>query len=126
MDDKTPRFDASYLERKRRQLTRLRDELRRTADAAETAEADIKLASNSAAHEYEDDAQRLDMLETEGHLVAHDVARLARITRALEKISDGTYGLSDLSGDQIADERLETMPDAIVTVAEQQASEGAA
>ena len=123
MGDKTPRFDASYLDRKRRQLTQLRDELRRTATAAETAEADIKLDSNSAPREYEDDAQRLDMLEIEGNLVRRDVARLARIERALEKIAEGTYGLSDVSGEAIPTDRLESMPDALNTVAEQNTSE---
>jgi len=125
MGDKTPRFDASYLERKRRQLTQLRDELRKTANAAEAAESDIKLDSASAPREYEDDAQRLDMLEIEGNLVRRDIGRLARIERALEKIAEGTYGLSDVSGEAIPTDRLESLPDALNTVAEQSASEHA-
>jgi DnaK suppressor protein len=125
MGDKRPRFDASYLDRKRRQLTELRDELRGTSNAAEAAESDIKLDSSSGPREYEDDAQRLDMLETEGNLVRRDVGRLARIERALEKIVEGTYGLSDVSGEAIPTDRLESMPDALNTVAEQNASERA-
>jgi len=71
----------------------------------------------------EDDAQRLDALEKEGNLVRRDVKRLARVERALEKITEGTYGLSDVSGQRVPEERLEAMPDAINTVAEQDASE---
>jgi DnaK suppressor protein len=120
---KPPILDAAYLERKRRQLTKLRDELRKTTNAAEAEEGSIKNESALQAHEYEDDAQKLDMLEKEGSLVSRDVARLARVERALEKIADGTYGYSDVSGQRIPDDRLEAMPDALTTLAEQKASE---
>jgi DnaK suppressor protein len=58
--------------------------------------------------------------------VARDVQRLVRVERALSKIEEGTYGYSDVSGKRIPDERLEAVPDAISTVAEQEASERAA
>jgi DnaK suppressor protein len=47
------------------------------------------------------------------------------VDRALEKIAEGTYGLSDVSGQRIPEQRLEAMPDAINTVDEQEASERA-
>jgi DnaK suppressor protein len=125
MGDKSARFDAAYLERKRRQLTRLRDELRKSTNAAEAEESDVKSDSSRQAREYEDDAQKLDMLEKEGNLVSRGIERLARVERALGKIDDGTYGFSDISGKRIPDERLEVMPDAINTVSEQEASERA-
>jgi DnaK suppressor protein len=56
-------------------------------------------------------------------LVNQDVDRLARVERALQKIDEGTYGYSDMSGEPIPDARLEAMPDAINTVQEQAASE---
>ena len=123
MSTKPPTLDAAYLERKRRQLTKLRDELRKTTNAAEAEEGSIKNESALQAHEYEDDAQKLDMLEKEGSLVSRDVERLARVERALKKIADGTYGYSDVSGQRIPDDRLEAMPDATTTLAEQKASE---
>jgi DnaK suppressor protein len=123
MGDKSARFDAAYLERKRRQLTKLRDELRKSTNAAEAEESDVKNESSLQAREYEDDAQKLDMLEKEGNLVGRGIERLARVERALSKIDEGTYGFSDSSGHRIPDERLEVMPDAINTVAEQEASE---
>jgi DnaK suppressor protein len=118
--------DAGYLDRKRRELIQLRDELRKSSNAAETEETETRDESHLHANEYEDDAQRLDSLEKEGNLVSRDVARLARVERALAKIAEGTYGLSDLSGERIPEGRLEAMPDAINTVAEQEASERSA
>jgi DnaK suppressor protein len=43
------------------------------------------------------------------------------IERALEKIKDGTYGVSDASGRPIPRDRLEAMPEAIYTVDEEAA-----
>ncbi len=123
MNHKTPRFDKVFLESKRRQLTDLRDRLRKAADTDEAEETAVKYESGAQAREYEDDAQKLAMLETEGNLVSRDVGRLARVERALQKIDEGTYGFSDVSGQPIPDARLEAMPEAINTVQEQRASE---
>jgi|HubBroStandDraft_4_1064222.scaffolds.fasta_scaffold1269232_1 DnaK suppressor protein len=120
MANQAATLGSEYLDRKRRELTRLRDALRGTADAEEAEETDINSEAGSQAREYEDDAQRLDTLELAGGLVGRDVQRLRRVERALEKIDEGTYGLSDVSGDRIPDSRLEAMPDAINTVAEQE------
>jgi DnaK suppressor protein len=125
MSDKAPRLDAAFVERKRRQLTKLREELRRSSNAAEAEESATRSESNLQAHEYEDDAQKLDTLEKQGNAVARDVQRLVRVERALSKIEEGTYGYSDVSGKRIPDDRLEAVPDAISTVAEQEASERA-
>jgi len=125
MGEKSPRFDSAYLERKRQQLTKLRDDLRKATADAQAEEANINRESNLQAREYEDDAQKLDSLEKEANLDFHDAERLVRIERALRKIDEGTYGFSDVSGQRIPDQRLEVMPDAINTVAEQEASERA-
>jgi DnaK suppressor protein len=125
MGDKTARLDAAFVERKRRQLLKLRDELRKSATATEAEESTVNNESNLQAREYEDDAQKLDTLEKEGNVVARGVERLARVERALSKIEEGTYGFSDVSGHRIPDDRLEAVPDAISTVAEQEASERA-
>jgi DnaK suppressor protein len=123
MNRKTPRFDEVFLANKRRRLLELRDQLRKTADTDQAEEAAIQDESGSQAREYEDDAQRLAMLETEGNLASRDIDRLARIERALNKIDEGTYGFSDVSGQPIPEARLEAMPDAINTVQEQGANE---
>src|SRR5271168_3288826 len=83
MSNKSSRLDAAYLEKKGRQLLRLREQLRGTTAAAEAEESGIESDSNLQAHEYEDDAQKLDMLEKTGNLVSRDLERLARVERAL-------------------------------------------
>jgi DnaK suppressor protein len=125
MSRKTARFDEVFLENKRRQLMELREQLRKTLDSDEADEAAIQDESGLQAREYEDDAQKLAILETEGNLANRDIDRLARVERALHKIDEGTYGFSDVSGQPIPDARLEAMPDAINTVQEQGASERA-
>lgn len=123
MVNRKPDLDPAYLNRKRKELSQLRDALRKSSEAAEADEVAIKLESSSQALEYEDDAQRLDMLEKEGNLVRRDLKRLARVERALAKITEGTYGFSNVSGQPIPNSRLEALPDAINTLAEQEADE---
>src|SRR3984957_13635779 len=125
MGDKTARLDTAFVERKRRQLLELRDELRKTSNAAEAEERTVENESNLKAREFEDDAQKLDTLAKEGNVVARGVERLASVERALSNIEEGTYGFSDVSDHRIPDDRLEAVPDATSTVAEQEASERA-
>ncbi len=116
-------IDAAFVERQRQQLLRLRASLLAAARAAESDEADVRETSTREAVELEDDAQRLDTLEREGNLVVRDVQRLARVDRALKKLDEGTYGLSDLSGQPIPRERLEAIPEALYTLSEEQRRE---
>jgi DnaK suppressor protein len=44
---------------------------------------------------------------------------LSNIRRALQKIDEGTYGLSDESGSPIPVERLEANPESLYTLDEQ-------
>ncbi len=122
VDRKVP-IDAAYLEAKRTQLMRLRDEMHKSIEASEADENDVNIEAASQANEDEDDSQRLDLLEREGNLLGRDILRLRQIDRALAKIEEGTYGLSDVSGERIPQARLDAMPEAINTVAEQAASE---
>jgi len=45
---------------------------------------------------------------------------LRQIERALEKLDDGSYGICDLSGEEIPKARLEAIPYAITTVKAQE------
>jgi|SRR5580700_1913667 DnaK suppressor protein len=123
MGNQSLRLEAAYIARKRQQLTKLRDQLRGTTEVAEADESNSNRESNLQAREYEDDAQKLDTLEREGNLVARDVGRLAQVERALQKIEEGSYGVSDVSGDPIPKERLDAMPEATNTLGEQAAGE---
>jgi len=119
MSDPRARLDSVYVEAKREQLLALRTEIQRVANSAEAEERHIRSEAPREAREYQDDAEELELLETQGLLVNRSVERLARIERALAKIANGTYGYSDESGKRIPDERLEFMPDAINTAGEQ-------
>ena len=50
--------------------------------------------------------------------------QLAAVERAEQRLAAGTYGLSIESGEPIPDERLEAIPTAELTAAEEQAREG--
>jgi DnaK suppressor protein len=123
VDHKVANFDPTYIDRQRARLQSLRAELIAAADGKASEQAALGAESAGEAHEHEDDAQRLTTLELDSNLVAHDQQRLVLVDRALQKIEDGTYGLSDASGDAIPRERLEVMPEAIYTVAEQDSRE---
>jgi DnaK suppressor protein len=123
MGDQSSRLDSAYVEQKRRHLAKLRDELRKAINTLEGEESSLETESNPQAREYEDDAQKLDMLERDGNLVAANLERLARVERALKKIEEGTYGVSDVSGQHIPRDRLDVMPEATNTLSEQEASE---
>ena len=45
---------------------------------------------------------------------------LRQIDRALEKINEGTYGVCDVSGEEIPIKRLEAVPYAVMTVKSQE------
>ena len=105
MNSKASKLDNALIERQRQRLTKLRDELADAVKGKVAEEKDITQSSEEAV-EYGDDAQRLATLELDGNLIARNAQRLAQVDRALEKIAEGTYGLSDASGDVIPMDRL--------------------
>jgi len=115
-------LDAAFVERQRQQLLRLRANLLAAVRAAESDEGDVR-GSTREAVELEDDAQLLDTLERDGNLVVRDVQRLEHVDRALKKIEEGTYGLSDISGQPIPRKRLEAVPEAVYTLSEEERRE---
>ena len=121
MTNQDERINAEYLAAKRRELLALRDKLSGTKSAEVETQAQLTAQASGEAREYGDDAQKLTTLELEGTLEARDTARLVNVERALRKIAEGSYGLSDASGEPIPLERLNAVPEAIYTIAEQSA-----
>jgi len=78
----------------------------------------------SEAEEFEEQAQ--DLEEDEIRQALHDVddRRVSAVERALQKIADGTYGLSDMSGNPIPKARLDATPEAVLTVEEERRQAG--
>ena len=113
-------LDPAFIDRQRDYLLRLRASLKSALDATEAEEGEVRGALADTPREYEEDAQELDALEVDGNLVVRDLDRLQRVERALKKIDDGTYGVSDLSGQAIPRERLEAVPEAILTLSEEE------
>ncbi len=72
----------------------------------------------SGVGDVEDDAYLLYEREAEIDENARDRTELAQVTRALERIEHGTYGLSEVSGKPIPIERLEALPSATTLVDE--------
>lgn len=65
-----------------------------------------------------DDATRLNDLDVEADEDEVDRATLARIQRALVRVDNGTYGVSEFSGKPIPKARLEAVPYATTLVEE--------
>ena len=112
--------DAAFLKEQRKRLVAMRDQLL-GRDAAKTALD--RTSRPEGVLEIEDDAQRLAQNEVDDAVHGVEEQRLRLIERALAKIDEGTYGLSDLSGDPIPKARLEAIPEALLTIEEEEARE---
>ncbi|HEV7610560.1 MAG TPA: hypothetical protein VGO37_01645 [Steroidobacteraceae bacterium] len=119
MTGKRSHLDPQFLEKQRRRLMELRRQILAVRQRQESEQAGDTAQVQGQAREYEDDAQHLAALELQGNLAAADVQRMSSIERALQKIDDGTYGLSDGGGAPIPIERLEASPEALYTLEEQ-------
>jgi DnaK suppressor protein len=119
------RFDQAFLDRQKRRLTELRGQLLGVREGRESEQMSANSAGAGQATASEDDAEKLSTLELQGNLTAVDNVRLSNVARALQKIADGTYGLSDGSGAPISVERLEASPEALYTLKEQETRDSA-
>lgn len=101
------------IERFREQLEGERDRLLAThSDTVPRRDVDAPPEPADAADIAEEERERTVSLSQAD--VDHD--RLAQVTRALQKLDEGTYGLSDLTGDPIPLERLKAIPWATTNV----------
>lgn len=123
MSNKPAHLSHAFIERQRERLLVIRAEISRGEDARAAEARSTQEEKGGEAHEYEERAQDLEKKEIYQALHDVDQRRLENITRALQKIEDGTYGLSDASGAAISEERLLANPEATHTAAEQSATE---
>jgi len=75
--------------------------------------ADIIIDFNAIARDLADAQMERSTRET---LTASERSQLARVNRALSKLENGTYGLSDITGEPIPLARLEALPWATTNV----------
>ncbi len=105
-------------------IRRFQERLKAERDAIESRIAANKrgiqetVRDESGVGDVEDDAYLLYEREAEIDENARDRTELAQVTRALERIEQGTYGLSEVSGKPIPIERLEALPYATTLVDE--------
>ncbi|MDQ3589770.1 MAG: TraR/DksA C4-type zinc finger protein [Actinomycetota bacterium] len=71
-------------------------------------------------HDAGDMSQSLFTREVDATVEQQVERRLENVERALQKMEEGTYGLSDESGEPIPKGRLEAVPEAVRTVEEQE------
>jgi DnaK suppressor protein len=112
-----------FIATQRERLLTLKRELLGNEEGGIAAERRLQEERGSEAEEYEDDAQRMEQDIANQALRDVNDRRIGDIERALQKIAEGTYGLSDESGVPIPKARLDAMPEAILTVEEQEKRE---
>lgn len=112
-------LSQAFIDRQRERLEALRAQFVKNTTQAAAEERELSQRHGNDVQDSGDagaiEAGRVnaDAFSAEGTL------RLGEIRRALEKINEGSYGLSDDSGEPIARARLEAVPEARFTVEEE-------
>lgn len=107
------------IEKFKHALLKLRAEMTKLVQEASKDvknENQTKGYSQHQADEGTDDFDRSVTLQ----LTDKELKIVRQIDRALEKIEEGTYGICDISGEEIPLKRLEAIPYATMTVASQE------
>ena len=113
-------IDQQFVDRQRERLMGLRDELVRIREGVAEDERDLSESEGDfTQHDSGDMSQSMFTREMDASIGEQVERRLGEVDRALQKVEEGTYGLSDESGEPIPRGRLEAVPEAIRTVEEQ-------
>ena len=113
-------LDQQFVESQRERLVGLRDELVRIREGMSADEKDLGETEGETTLDSGDLSQDMFTREMDASIGEQVGRRLGEVDRALQKIEEGTYGLSDDSGETIPRGRLEAVPEALRTVEEQQ------
>src|ERR687894_2784637 len=114
-------LDEGFVQQQRQRLEDLREELTRLRDGLEGDQQNLGEDEGDMTENDPGDMSRsLFTREVDATVEEQVGRRLQHVERALQKIEEGTYGLSDESGEPIPKGRLEAAPEAIRTVEEQQ------
>jgi DnaK suppressor protein len=118
-------LDQEFVAKQRERLERERAQLLRVVrgveeDNRERAEDE----GDFTEHDSGDMSRSIFTREMDETVAQQAEERLQEVERALQKIEEGTYGLSDESGEPIPRGRLEALPEATLTVEEQRRREG--
>jgi DnaK suppressor protein len=114
-------LEQEFIAQQKQRLQDLRVELERVRDGLQDDERfRAEEEEDFTEHDSGDMSQSLFTREVDATVEQQVDRRLKYVDRALQKIEEGTYGLSDDSGDPIPRGRLEAVPEAIRTVEEQE------
>lgn len=92
------------------------------SSALKGSKEEVKISDNASAHSQHQADQGTDDFDMQIsiELSEKELQILYSIERALEKIDEGTYGICDVSSEEIPLKRLEAIPYATMTVASQE------
>ena len=114
-------LDENFVAQQKERLEELRDELLLVVRGAEEDERTRgENEGDFTEHDSGDMSRDIFDREVDATIAEQIQQRLEIVDRALQKVGEGTYGLSDISGEPIPRGRLEAVPEAIRTVEEQQ------
>jgi DnaK suppressor protein len=114
-------LDQEFIAQQKQRLQDLKVELERVRDGLEEDQRfRAEEEEDFTQHDSGDMSQSLFTREVDATVEQQVERRLENVERALQKIDEGTYGLSDDSGDPIPKGRLEAVPEAVRTVDEQE------
>jgi DnaK suppressor protein len=117
-------LDEKFIEQQKGKLLDRKAELERMQREAQEVSRERSQEYQDTQPDSGDESQYLFEREVDATLGQQFGQELKDVNRALEKIEEGTYGLSDRSGEPIAKGRLEAIPEALYTIEEQQRREG--
>lgn len=113
-------IDREFVQKQKERLEEMRAELRRIADGVEEDNRErAEDEGDFTEHDSGDMSQSMFTREMDATVGQAMEGRLGFVERALQKIEEGTYGVSDVSGEPIARGRLEAAPEATYKVDEQ-------
>ncbi len=114
-------LDQEFIAQQKQRLQDLKAELERVRDGLEEDQRfRAEEEEDFTEHDAGDMSQSLFTREVDATVEQQVERRLENVERALQKIEEGTYGLSDESGEPIPRGRLEAVPEAVRTVEEQE------
>jgi DnaK suppressor protein len=114
-------LDQEFIAQQKQRLQDLKVELERVRNGLEEDQRfRAEEEEDFTQHDTGDMSQSLFTREVDATVEQQVERRLENVERALHKIEEGTYGLSDDSGEPIPKGRLEAVPEAVRTVEEQE------
>jgi DnaK suppressor protein len=119
MNGPQPLLDPTFIASQRQRLEVIRAKVSDAVDHGVDEDLDLALNARNNASETEDRAQESTISDNNRILNGDLVRYRSSIDRALAKIDEGTYGLSDESGLPIPAERLNAYPQATRTASEE-------